>query len=236
MAIIKKGTYRFNDTVSILYDYYEEIPFNFSVDKTRVIDDETASVYLIDETYECSLFVFGETLFDTLGIAYGTAQNVNEVVYSQNIDELTLGWNWSARLGEQSGFTISEGVSGYGQIITVTEDQDVSDEFSTWFSANTSPVSTEVTEASIKAKIQSLITKANTTTGKSDTDLTGAVLSLAEGYGVGGEDSPLPIEVATESEMNTVLGTAEVGSVYKYTGTTGTYESGALYVVEAVSE
>ena len=66
-------------------------------------------------------------------------------------------------------------------------------------------------------------------------------IPLADGTGNatfhegGGGDSPLPIEVATESEMTTLLTTAEVGSVYKYTGTTGTYESGALYVVE-VSE
>ena len=48
----------------------------------------------------------------------------------------------------------------------------------------------------------------------------------------GGEDSPLPIEVATEAEMTALLESAEVGSVYKYTGTTGTYENGVLYVVE----
>lgn len=47
------------------------------------------------------------------------------------------------------------------------------------------------------------------------------------------EDSPLPIEVATEEEMNALLGTAEIGDIYKYTGeTTDTYENGALYVVE----
>ena len=45
-------------------------------------------------------------------------------------------------------------------------------------------------------------------------------------------DSPLPIEVATEDTMTALLETAEIGSVYKYTGTTGTYENGALYVVE----
>lgn len=50
-----------------------------------------------------------------------------------------------------------------------------------------------------------------------------------------GEDSPLPIEVSTEVEMNALLSTAEVGSIYKYTGTTGTYENGALYVVESVT-
>lgn len=46
------------------------------------------------------------------------------------------------------------------------------------------------------------------------------------------ENSPLPIEVATEEEMNSLLETAEIGDIYKYTGETGTYENGALYVVE----
>lgn len=46
------------------------------------------------------------------------------------------------------------------------------------------------------------------------------------------EDSPLPIEVETESEMTALLETAQIGSIYKYTGGSGIYESGALYVVE----
>ena len=46
------------------------------------------------------------------------------------------------------------------------------------------------------------------------------------------EDNPLPIEVTTEAEMNALLDTADVGSVYKYTGETATFENGALYVVE----
>lgn len=45
-------------------------------------------------------------------------------------------------------------------------------------------------------------------------------------------DSPLPIEVSTEAEMTSLLTNGTVGGVYKYTGTTGTYENGALYVLE----
>lgn len=47
------------------------------------------------------------------------------------------------------------------------------------------------------------------------------------------ENSPLPIEVSTEEEMTALLTAENVGGVYKFTGTTGTYENGALYVVEA---
>lgn len=48
----------------------------------------------------------------------------------------------------------------------------------------------------------------------------------------------LPFETTDEVEMSAILRTAtaeDVGSVYKYTGPTGTYENGALYVIE-VSE
>lgn len=46
-----------------------------------------------------------------------------------------------------------------------------------------------------------------------------------------------PLEIATEAEMTALLESAEVGSVYKYTGeSTDTYENGALYIVEAVTE
>lgn len=45
------------------------------------------------------------------------------------------------------------------------------------------------------------------------------------------------IKASSEAEMDAVLGIAEIGSVVKYTGeSTDTYESGALYIVEAVTE
>lgn len=50
--------------------------------------------------------------------------------------------------------------------------------------------------------------------------------------GKAGFEPSIPLEVSTESEMTALLDTAEVGSVYKYTGESGTYENGALYVVE----
>jgi hypothetical protein len=44
--------------------------------------------------------------------------------------------------------------------------------------------------------------------------------------------SSSPIEISTEAEMTALLETAEIGSIYKYTGESGTYENGALYQVE----
>ena len=42
---------------------------------------------------------------------------------------------------------------------------------------------------SVKAQIQSLINKANETTGNTDTNLTDGVNALVEGFGQGGSDS-----------------------------------------------
>lgn len=41
-----------------------------------------------------------------------------------------------------------------------------------------------------------------------------------------------PIEISTEAGMEAVLTSSNVGKVYKFTGTSGTYTNGDLYVVE----
>lgn len=77
--------------------------------------------------------------------------------------------------------------------------------------------------------------------GKADGKAEGIEQGYADGFEAGKlavKDSPLPIEVATESEMTAILesATAEsVGAIYKYTGEgTDTYTNGGLYIIEAV--
>lgn len=43
----------------------------------------------------------------------------------------------------------------------------------------------------------------------------------------------VPIDVSTDSGMTAVLTSANVGKAYRFTGTTGTYKNGDIYVVEA---
>ena len=50
-------------------------------------------------------------------------------------------------------------------------------------------------------------------------------------FGLTGTSST-PAEISTEAEMTALLTSGEIGGVYKYTGPTGTYENGALYVLE----
>lgn len=42
------------------------------------------------------------------------------------------------------------------------------------------------------------------------------------------KDNHLPIEVTTEAQMDAL----PIGAVFRYVGESGTYENGALYVVE----
>lgn len=48
--------------------------------------------------------------------------------------------------------------------------------------------------------------------------------------------SAAPQEISTEAEMTSLLATAEVGTIYKYTGESGVFESGAYYVLEDGTE
>lgn len=40
-----------------------------------------------------------------------------------------------------------------------------------------------------------------------------------------------PVEIATEADMNAELVSENVGKFYKYTGTTGTYTNGSIYLI-----
>lgn len=48
--------------------------------------------------------------------------------------------------------------------------------------------------------------------------------------------SILPVDVMTEAEMNELLTSGQHGGVYRYMGTTGTYERGELYLLEEVGD
>ena len=69
---------------------------------------------------------------------------------------------------------------------------------------------------------------------KGDSNLVGSnIKSGTSIFGVTGAyvDST-PIEISTDAGMEAVLTSDNVGKVYKFTGTTGTYTNGDLYIVE----
>lgn len=75
----------------------------------------------------------------------------------------------------------------------------------------------------VKAKLNNLIAKANSTTGKSDTDLTSGMNSLIEGYGKGGSSEGTPIPIGENVERiyfnvnNSVAKTVDYLSKLTYT-------------------
>lgn len=62
-----------------------------------------------------------------------------------------------------------------------------------------------------------------------------SILGVEGTHEGGGNADGEVTEITTEAEMNALLETAEVGSVYKYTGTTGTYENGVKYELQKAS-
>ena len=71
-----------------------------------------------------------------------------------------------------------------------------------------------------------------------NTELRG-ILSTVSNLSGGIQRSPLPIEVSTEDEMTVILASAteaDIGAIYKYTGTTGKYTSGSLYIITEEAE
>lgn len=111
--------------------------------------------------------------------------------------------------------------------------------FITWLTANATQQTTEEEEPTTNivtveynGSIVATIPSGNKATipianKKMKTDI---IITVPEAEG--GADSAIPIEVSTEAEMTALLTSGEVGGVYKYTGTAGTYENGALYVLE----
>lgn len=207
MATIRAGTYRFND-VLMNFGIYDNQHINFTFPISAIIDEEgtlfngVAVGTAIDQDSSSMSFAF------TYSLAELDIENVRAYFYSEDD-----GWRTDI---------YGDGI----QTVTVLEDTEASEEFAAWWDENTT--SGEITADSIKAKLQSLIDKANETTGNTDADLTDAVNRLCVGYAT-------PIEITTEADMTALLENGEVGSIYKYTGeTTATYENGGLYIVEAV--
>lgn len=199
-ATIEAGTYRFNDTISITEDLVFDLPepFTFYVPNTFIsllgdgnepITNPFIGNFYVNLSYASDP---NNIQFDLYANSDASSEIDAPVVYNS-----TEGWQYVYEGFEEEGgvtHTWYDYPDYFGQTITVTEDTTFTDTdgiaFATWFNANTveeSGEEEEPTPTSVKAKIQSLITKANATTGNSDTDLTKAVKSLVAGYGQGGD-------------------------------------------------
>lgn len=115
-------------------------------------------------------------------------------------------------------------------------DQEVSDEWYAAFIKNARQASTEEDDEESEEWDEILVIKKSTLDGIADAvrEKTGKTAQML-GSEITGEIKnipPRPIEVSTEANMTALLATAEIGSIYKYVGTAGTYENGALYIVE----
>jgi hypothetical protein len=190
---IKKGTYRFNDIVETPSEGFgfdipftssflnEGVTYNIVCNRIHTMTDANGGIVMFN-------IIEMSPLMDGLPIPLDAG------VYNSN--------KWMMEV----------------QIITVTEDATVDDTSSTWFNTNTKPYTetpdtpdTDPTVDSLIAKLQNLINKANTVTGKNNTDITSSVCSLIAGYGRGGggecdrnhiiEVDTLPTENISEDDI-----------------------------------
>lgn len=130
----------------------------------------------------------------------------------------------AVRLKDDNGLTPRAAMIGFGAPSSVSSED--LDSLRTEFE-------TAIEEA--REEVGAAIDDVNSALGDIDSALD-SILDIQNSL-IGGVDSPLPIEVATEEEMTDLLETEEVGSVFKYTGeTTDTYTKGELYIVEEVTE
>jgi hypothetical protein len=182
---IKKGTYRFNDVLVFPVEKFEGgASLEFLL--PDIYADNAINVY------GHQIGIAGEGGYGQMG--YNITTSADPDIYGLLIYDSKNGLGWNAANNQLPAFPL-----GYGQTITVTEDTDVDATSATWFNTNTKPYTdtpdtpdtpdTDITVDSITAKLQNLINKANTTTGKSDTDITSGVNRLIAGYGRGGGTS-----------------------------------------------
>jgi hypothetical protein len=216
MAIIKADTYKFNDTLRIPDGDTNSSLYGDTGATSITFTNNDGSLQ-----YEAIKFL---DMTSALGSNYCLlfkVTNGNSITVYDFVDST---WHW--------------GLAGERYIIIDT-DQEVSDDFSTWFSANTelhssgggetpeepeTPVIPEYPEIptadSVKAKIQYLIGKSNEKTNKGHLDLTKAVNELITGYGSGGA-SGVPITIESQEELEALLANVTpdmVGKIYTLDG------------------
>ena len=140
-----KGTWRFNDVLTEP-DAFGELELHFTCSPVFEANQSEMTVALVDGVvpFDRIVFFFGDSSF-SLWYKDTTAGGGATPMY--NSDE-TL-WNAMADFVADVGFANGDILNGYGQTITFTEEQEVSDKFYTWFTAN----AVEVVEATPVATI-----------------------------------------------------------------------------------
>ena len=154
MATIKKGTYRFKDTLTIplwLTDR-KYISIGFTTPALCNTDEGgTIIPWEGTDVYNRIILLYTDAGFTVI---HNNSENLANIhCYTEE-----KAWNAFAYTYEQLGYTNYELANGYGQTITVTADTDVDDTFASWFEANTTQVtdSTPAVEITYKDTVITL--------------------------------------------------------------------------------
>lgn len=133
MAIIKAGTYRFNDVLTEPSGYLSQ-EIDFTVRGILSLDTATNVISLVEGEAYCT-----EIVATNEGYGFSLAYISKDFIWFWGItayDE-SYGFDIAYYNFLESGKILPETVKGYGQTITIPTDQEVSDEFYDWFKDNT---------------------------------------------------------------------------------------------------
>ena len=156
MATIKKGTYRFNDSLTIpANDFDFSLPFttiNYTFDEPKdsadipnliVYEDGVLSymglVYIKADGSECYNLSFREATNSAINVYAFPPGNDYVGWWGDNVYSGLMSYGCSPSKIEQ--------IKLVNRVINVTADTDVDEEHATWFNANTKPVGDEATPA-----------------------------------------------------------------------------------------
>ena len=191
------------------------------------------SIYYVED--ENDIFAYMEDAWVPLSSEFGTFGGA-----ITSIDQATENGYCYALIGKWTHYIVPRGVME----ITSSGGYDVTENAFAYVNVPTPSGSTTITEngeydvtkkakAIVNVPIPSGYVKPSgsvTITENSTVDVTNKATVV-----VNVEDSPLPIELPRSSNMINLESNSSVGEVYKYTGaTTGSYETNALYVIEAL--
>lgn len=195
MATIKAGTYRFNDVLSKPSAGLEQA-VGFTVSPALSVDITTSSIVVSDGHSSFTGMRWSGATFVFDGHSQGALS-----LYSE--DE---GWNYGANILANAGISNAELMVGYGQTITIPYDQEASDEFKPWFTANTKRLSTITYNGATIATLNGGQTATLKCDGmKMETDL---VVAVAEQTGGADSKTIIPLTVTENGVYDSYYETA----------------------------
>lgn len=235
MKTLKAGTYKFEELFTPIN--YKQEDGGTRLDKVNI--NFTVDPPSLGMTVHCTAICL---ITSNVTPTY----NADKAWYFVNRIDYYLADEFAAMVGSDHVTVMTDDgwspIFAGADVITVTEDTEVSDEFGKWFNSNVKPQGGENTTSTTitynGATIAALGGGQSATLKCAGLKMESDVVVNMDGEAGGTVNPYLPIGVSSANEMDAIIESATskiVGSVYKYMGESNeVYENGGFYILEAV--